>query len=82
MRFLYLYNQTFQKLSGSYYQKSVSFLANDIIKWNHFRLIPYIFPDQERVKNKIICNTNFLIGYEKKIKIKRSIDSTGSLQPP
>ena len=37
--------------------------------------------DQERVENKIICNTNFLLGYEKK-KIKRSIGSTGSLQPP
>ena len=42
MRFLYLNNQTLQKLSGWYHQESVSFSANYNIKWDHFRLIPYI----------------------------------------
>ena len=42
MRFLYLNNQTLQNLSGWYYRKIISFLVNCNIKWNHFRLIPYI----------------------------------------
>ena len=49
MRFLYLHNQTLEKLSGWYYQKSVSFLAN----YKHPK--PF-FTKKEKIGRQVLKN--------------------------